>query len=160
MGVERSERALKAADLIVWVKDLVLDWPDSASSSFDSEALWVRNKTDLGDFQESEAFETLDISTTNEQGIPELLNAIEAIVAQRFTETESQGVLRMRHAECLEQVIDHLNRGVRMLSSSGFDAEIVGEEMRLALRSLGRIAGRVDIDDLLDVIFGEFCVGK
>ena len=39
MGVERSERALKAADLIVWVKDLVLDWPDSASSSFDSEPL-------------------------------------------------------------------------------------------------------------------------
>jgi tRNA modification GTPase len=40
------------------------------------------------------------------------------------------------------------------------DRELFGEDLRLALRSLGRITGRVDVEDVLDVIFRDFCIGK
>jgi tRNA modification GTPase len=40
------------------------------------------------------------------------------------------------------------------------DSELVAEDLRLAARALGRITGRVDVEDLLDVIFTDFCIGK
>ena len=43
---------------------------------------------------------------------------------------------------------------------AGIDPELVAEDLRLAVRALGRITGRVDVEDLLDVIFREFCIGK
>jgi tRNA modification GTPase len=38
--------------------------------------------------------------------------------------------------------------------------ELVAEELRLAARALGRLTGRVDVEDILDVIFRDFCIGK
>lgn len=62
---------------------------------------------------------------------------------------------RERHREALEDSLAALNR----YQNDG-DEELAAEDLRLAARALGRITGRVDVEDLLDVIFSEFCIGK
>ena len=62
---------------------------------------------------------------------------------------------RARHRAALEQCVAALTR------CQAADAlELVAEDLRLAARALGRITGRVDVEDVLDVIFKEFCIGK
>lgn len=160
MGVERSENTLKAADLIVWIRDHLRDWPMASGQSFDSDTLWVRNKSDLLESDSDRLHGVLDISTVSEVGISALLKSIEEMVTERFAGDANVTVLRLRHLECLRNVLVHLQTAISMLDRRNFEEELVGEEVRQAVRSLGRIAGRVDVEDLLDVVFGEFCVGK
>ena len=61
----------------------------------------------------------------------------------------------MRHREALEEALVSLNR-----SSQAKLPELVAEDIRLAVRSIGKITGRVDVEDVLDIIFNEFCIGK
>jgi tRNA modification GTPase len=62
---------------------------------------------------------------------------------------------RLRHREALQECQSALVRAIEAP-----EAELMAEDLRLAVRSLGRITGRVDVEDVLDVIFGEFCIGK
>ena len=62
---------------------------------------------------------------------------------------------RARHREALEEAAAALRR-----SLAADLPELRAEDLRLAWRSLGRITGRVDVEDLLDVIFADFCLGK
>ena len=62
---------------------------------------------------------------------------------------------RARHRQALEEAVSALRRSLTAPLS-----ELRAEDLRLALRSLGRITGAVDVEDLLDVIFRDFCIGK
>ena len=75
-------------------------------------------------------------------------------VAQNY-QTEAPVLTRARHREALEEAAASLRR-----SLDAWLAELRAEDLRLALRSLGRITGAVDVEDLLDVIFRDFCIGK
>ena len=61
----------------------------------------------------------------------------------------------LRHREALQDCQLALARAL-----IAPEAELMAEDLRLAARALGRIMGRVDVEDILDVIFGEFCIGK
>ena len=69
---------------------------------------------------------------------------------------EAPVLTRARHRVALEAAAGALNRA----AAPGMAPELAAEEARLALRSLGRITGRVDVEDLLDVVFQDFCIGK
>ena len=72
--------------------------------------------------------------------------------------TESALVTRERHRRALEEVLAALRR-----AQSGDVAgreDLLAEELRIAARALGRLTGRVDVEDILDVIFRDFCIGK
>jgi tRNA modification GTPase len=62
---------------------------------------------------------------------------------------------RARHREALVQCLESLSR-----AENAMLPELVAEDLRLGLRSIGRITGRVDVEDLLDIIFRDFCIGK
>jgi len=64
---------------------------------------------------------------------------------------------RQRQRELLEQTMDSLQRCI-LVSEQG--EELVAEELRAASYSLGRLLGRVDVEDILDAIFRDFCIGK
>ncbi len=85
---------------------------------------------------------------------------IEHAVSARFELTEDMGVSRQRHAECVSKCVEHISGALRIARSSGGDAELLAEELRLAARALARISGLIDVEDILDRIFGEFCIGK
>ena len=72
-----------------------------------------------------------------------------------FSNTGPAPLTRLRHREALGSCLDALNGAIEAP-----EAELMAEDLRLAARELGRITGRVDVEDVLDVIFGEFCIGK
>jgi tRNA modification GTPase len=98
------------------------------------------------------------VSAKTGEGIDELLSWLEAQVIARVGGAESMPMTRARHREALEDALTALKRVPPGLSEASLD--LAAEDLRLAARALGRITGRVDVEDLLDVIFREFCIGK
>jgi tRNA modification GTPase len=96
----------------------------------------------------------IPISALTGAGVPELIIALAARIAQRY-ESAAPLLTRARHREALEEAAAALRRSL----AAGFP-ELRAEDLRLAWRSLGRVTGRVDVEDLLDVIFADFCLGK
>ena len=76
-------------------------------------------------------------------------------VAESFGAANRPYLTRARHRAALEETAAHLVRAQEPMLP-----ELVAEDVRLAVRALGRITGRVDVEDLLDVIFRDFCIGK
>ena len=68
---------------------------------------------------------------------------------------EASAVTRIRHRRALEAALAALRR-----AAGAAQPELMAEDLRLAVREIGRITGRVDVEDLLDVIFRDFCIGK
>jgi tRNA modification GTPase len=87
-----------------------------------------------------------------------MVAALTASVQAFFSATEAPMVTRARHRRALEETVSALDRAMAQ-SSSGRE-ELIAEDLRSAATALGRLTGRVDVEDLLDVIFREFCIGK
>lgn len=159
-GVERARTRLSDADLVLWVTDP--DDPDNRPGEdelADAEVLHVLNKCDLDDTSGAAEGEhgKLLISAKTGTGIGDLVAALSRWAEACFSATEEPLITRERHRKALIDCRDHLSAALE-----GWDgeAELVAEDMRMAARALGRITGRVDVEDLLDVIFRDFCIGK
>lgn len=98
---------------------------------------------------------TLTLSAKTGLGITDLLTLLQQQVQQRYHNLPSHSLSRARQRRLVERSADHLHH-----SLSAPTAEIMAEELRLALRALGELLGKVDVDQLLDVIFRDFCLGK
>ena len=96
----------------------------------------------------------LPVSALTGEGIDRLLTVLGERVARTYR-IEAPVLTRARHRQALEEAAASLRR-----SFSAALPELRAEDLRLALRSLGRITGAVDVEDLLDVIFRDFCIGK
>ena len=167
-GVRRAAARADWADLKLIVLDRA-DWPavpeDLRALAADGRALVLVNKSDLGAVDGPGA---LDLD-----GVPVLaLSArtgagVDGFLA-RLTETvrglalagagAAPGPTRARHRHALEEARAALAQALDGWSTRG--PELVAEDLRLAARAIGRITGRVDVEDLLDVIFADFCIGK
>jgi tRNA modification GTPase len=119
----------------------------------------VVNKVDLG--QEAAPVNlhgrpVLPVSAKSGAGLSNLLECLESEVAGRLGQgAAAPSVTRARHRLALDDCREALRR------ATGAELpELAAEDLRLALRALGRITGKVDVEDLLDVIFRDFCIGK
>ena len=97
-----------------------------------------------------------DISAASGEGVDALLRAMLGEAESFLAGTESALVTRERHREALEETATALRRAADL----GAREDLLAEELRLAAHSLGRLTGRVDVEDVLDVIFRDFCIGK
>ncbi len=159
-GVRRArDRALRA-DLKLVLFDASAA-PDSASlAMIDSETIAVFNKSDLGAapvalLAQAGAAATCAISVKDGLGIEPFLATLSNLVAARMGQTNAPIITRSRHRAALQECSEALRR-----ASEASDTELSAEDLRLAVRSLGTITGVVDVEDLLDVIFRDFCIGK
>ena len=82
---------------------------------------------------------------------------LEEYLAAKFSTDTSVVITRARHRHLLEGCRRSLGRA---LAEPEGREDIIAEELRLAARDLGRLTGRVDVEDVLDVIFRDFCIGK
>lgn len=155
-GIRRAlDRAAKA-DLKLLVFDGA-ELPDAATLALvDDDALLVMNKADLSGAAPPLLGRTvLPVSARTGEGVPTLLAALEQAVAARYAPSGAPALTRARHRAALEECRENLFRAL-----SAPLPELAAEDVRLAVRALGRITGRVDVEDLLDVIFRDFCIGK
>ncbi|MBV8755014.1 MAG: tRNA uridine-5-carboxymethylaminomethyl(34) synthesis GTPase MnmE [Hyphomicrobiales bacterium] len=157
-GVRRARERAEAADLVLWVTEEGVGAP--VQDSGQAEVWQVRNKIDLADAQAvpSSSGKGLRISALTGAGVPELIAALARHAEATLAGAEASLVTRERHRVALRKVVEALDRA--LAEGSGGREDIVAEELRLAARELGRLTGRVDVEDILDVIFRDFCVGK
>ena len=99
-------------------------------------------------------WEAVPVSALTGEGLDALLSALSDRIAQAYR-IEAPILTRARHRQALEKAAASLQR-----APTAPLPELRAEDLRLALRSLGRITGSVDVEDLLDVIFRDFCIGK
>ena len=158
-GVARALARAERADLKIVMFDAASGAPDPAAAALvDDDAIAVVNKIDLAQPRGMEAVaggQICAVSITTGVGMEELLAKLEAAVASRLGGSEAPALTRARHRSALEDCVAALRR-----ARAAGPVELVAEDLRLAVRSLGRITGRVGVEDLLDVIFRDFCIGK
>lgn len=159
-GVRRAQRQAEDADLKIAIFDALV-WPEVdavTAGLIDQRTLPVINKIDLrspAQPLEIRGQKVFAISVKTGEGIDGLLKALTKEASSRFGELGSPALTRARHREALTDCVSSLFR------FAGAQApELAAEDLRLAARALGRITGRVDVEDVLDVIFREFCIGK
>ena len=92
------------------------------------------------------------------QGMNELMNLLSTYAASFFEPEKGALITRTRHRRALQEAAETLDRALAKHVAGR--EEIIAEELRLAGRALGRLTGRVDVEDILDVIFSDFCIGK
>ena len=163
-GVSRAWARGRSADLRLIVFSAET-WPDigpSDSALIDDDSIIVINKIDAWKPQPPLSVDgkaAVCISAKTGKGLGELLAVLEHWVDGRFGRDEAPPLTRARHRVALEDCRDRL-REFMMIGEIGAHAEIGAEHLRMAARALGRITGKVDVEDLLDVIFRDFCIGK
>jgi tRNA modification GTPase len=115
--------------------------------------LIVWNKADLG-FKRA----GLSVSLKTGAGLSQLIEALTQKVRARLESAEASPALtRPRHRHALGEALAHLRHG---LDAPRDQPELLAEDLRLAMRAIGRITGRVDVEELLDFVFRDFCIGK
>jgi len=155
-GKRRAVQRAEQAEIRLFVFDAAhpadaagaMAWPGA-------DTILVANKIDLVPEVDTDLSPpALPVSALTGEGIDRLLTLLGERVAQTYR-IEAPVLTRARHRQALEEAAASLRR-------SFFAAlpELRAEDLRLALRSLGRITGAVDVEDLLDVIFRDFCIGK
>ena len=99
-----------------------------------------------------------DVSAKTGEGFDVLMDALARLAEKVLVGAESALVTRERHRLALQDALAALRRA--LVPDLSTREDLVGEELRLAARALGRLTGRVDVEDVLDVIFRDFCIGK
>ncbi len=154
-GIRRAMERAQAADIKVLVYDGTQAQADPHTLAMvDGQSLSVINKADLG-VQFKPEGDFVAISTKTGAGVDAFLKALEQKIAAMIGRNEAPALTRQRHREALERCVESLERCLE-----GALPELLAEDLRLAIRDLGRITGRVDVEDLLDIVFRDFCIGK
>jgi len=166
-GVRRANEQAASADLVLWVVDATEGQatPSPCRSVGPSGTVtWiVVNKIDLParDRINESRFNTMNqvhfISSATGEGVDELVNALLGF-AEGFFTAEPALVTRERQRAHLRETALSL-RAAAAAAHEGRE-EITAEHLRLGARALGKLLGRVDVEDVLDVIFRDFCIGK
>lgn len=157
-GIEIAYKKAQNADVVVCLFDALKNIPQEFENIEKTKKIYVANKVDkLSDEQKKVISNKgcLLISAKHNQGIDALLQTISSKIKDKFTSASSSLITRQRYKEAL-------NNTVEFLSCFGFDKEIElsAEDIRLACREIGKITGRIEVDEILDKIFGSFCIGK
>ncbi|MGB0577180.1 MAG: tRNA uridine-5-carboxymethylaminomethyl(34) synthesis GTPase MnmE [Alphaproteobacteria bacterium] len=160
-GVRRARDRAESSDITIFVVDASLD-------KANAEILKMAQPGDIVAFNKSDLLgfpaptpkipdvDTLSVSVKTGQHLDKLIHSVtERVILSLSDSAGPPPLTRLRHREALEDCRSALLRGLKAPES-----ELMAEDLRLAARALGRITGRVDVEDVLDVIFGEFCIGK
>ena len=154
MGMDRTGRELQGADIIIWVS--APESPSGPPPDLDSETLWIENKSDLDPTNRSLGA-AHRVSAKTGAGMAEFFTVLEERVLQQAVHAESATLIRSRHKQITRSCVENL---LRASAVSADHLELMAETLRAAAHDMGRLTGRIDVEDVLDSIFREFCIGK
>jgi len=156
-GVRRAIKHAGEADITLVMLDATE--PQNADENIGAQvterSIVIINKCDLIDYAGKNQNGKLYISAKTGQGLADVITAIENKISQLFTSHLTSVITRARHRELLQDSLDSLER-----FSTDKPLELACEELRHAAASIGRITGKIAVDDVLDVVFKQFCIGK
>ena len=184
-GIKRAKIAAEKADIVVAMidgTDSTQGWEalqgilsDLSDGSLMNRTMVVMNKLDLvvnpTSLEWTRQVPTFGVSCDTHQGVDAFLDALTERVVSRVsqptTTTGSEGnsgesalITRARHRQHVEAAVEALNRFSTLAQQGPLAVDMAAEELRLATSELGRITGAVDVEDVLDVLFADFCIGK
>ena len=161
-GVARARRRAEEADLVLWLDDRdptarsnELEWSLlGRPSGTEMPVIEVRTKADIGS---DTTMGGVAISARTGEGLPRLLDMITAAAEEGLAGADQALVVSARHRAAFEDALAHLQRAIEY---GKLAPEFFAEDLRLAARALERIAGRIDVEEVLGEIFGRLCIGK
>lgn len=155
-GVKRSKQRAKTSDIKIIMFDATSKPDNNIKEFIEENDIIVVNKSDLTSpkgFPEN----AIEISLKTGAGLEKLVSALNKVLESIFP-TQNLTPTRLRHRELLELAESNLNKVIEDFGK--IDITLIAEELRLASRTLAKITGKIDIEDILDEIFKEFCIGK
>lgn len=154
IGIERARARMADADLVLLLEDM--NDPVAIGTEETSATLWtVGTKADLS--EKTDGGWSYRISTRTGEGLDALLTALQNFAEAQIGQIEDAVPTRQRHISLLRSTVAEIDKA---LNGTNFPLELRAENMRLASQYLGRITGDVDVEEILDVIFSQFCIGK
>ena len=189
-GVRRARDRAAAADLVLWVTDASVGGGRAgqdeawAAKPIAAEVWLLRNKADLIADEpqcqdesgcKNKSNRSFTISARTGRGMDRFVAALATYATDYFATTESALITRARHRRALQETVAALDRALahdqlahdedesvhdQSAHDRGAGEELIAEDLRAAAMALGRLTGRVDVEDILDVIFRDFCIGK
>lgn len=155
-GIRRAKQQARQADITLGLFD-GQDIPDDRPDYLDSQAIIVFNKMDAGSPVIPDwADDPMMISVTENIGLDNLMDRLSGWIKAAFGQSaHGVSLTRSRHRNALTQAVEALQR-----AKTAPDPELMAEDLRLGARHIGSITGQVGVDDVLDKIFRDFCIGK
>lgn len=155
-GVRRALDRARAADLVIHMAVAGTSYDADLPGRDGARDLRVASKTDLGGTVPAG---WIGVSVKTEAGLAPLLARLTEEADRMIGLEEAPSLTRARHRHAVgaaREAVERARAGV----ADGLSLELVAEDLRHAAQAIGRVTGRVDVDDLLDVIFSSFCLGK
>jgi tRNA modification GTPase len=154
-GVRRALARAEEADLRIAVVEIGQPVPPEVAAAARDGDLLVRSKADKVEAHKSA--DMLEVSALTGIGLSQLERQLAARVVDALSREEAPVLTRARHRRLVEEARAALLRAIPALDAG---AELAAEEARVAADQIGRLTGRIDVEDLLGEIFSSFCIGK
>jgi tRNA modification GTPase len=159
-GITRTEKSREAADLLLQVIDRSGPRPaDFSEPDSDKIDIVVLNKGDLPEHSDWKNHGGLRISCVTGAGVENLEREILARIGQQHLQPENALAINARHRDCLRRALEACDRASGALQQD-ISAEYIAVDLQDALRAVGEIIGAADVEEILDSVFGQFCIGK
>lgn len=157
-GIKNALDLAERTDIKILLYDGLAEEPDPITLSLtDENSLIVISKSDKEIINQYPG-PTITLSSKTGHGLNELLAKLKEQAFSKIVSSEAPAITRQRHRQNIQLCLESLQRAQSAVHSGM--PELMAEDLRLATRHLGRITGKVDVEDLLDVIFNDFCIGK
>ncbi|MGA7275309.1 MAG: tRNA uridine-5-carboxymethylaminomethyl(34) synthesis GTPase MnmE [Candidatus Udaeobacter sp.] len=167
-GIARTEKSLQLADLRLHIADCSAPKPAHFNSrklsEFNGQAdgqneIVVLNKSDLPEDADWKNFGALRISCLTGEGLPQLQKEILTRIRQQNLRPESSIAINTRHRDCLRRALESCDLARAALGQE-VSPEYVAIDLDNALRAVGEVIGVTDVEQILDSVFSQFCIGK
>ena len=159
-GIARTERLLATADLLLHVLDRNAPKPAGFNQrSTDQIELVLLNKSDLPEHPDWKNHDVLRICCLEKNGLHGLEEAILARISENHLRPESSLAINTRHRDCLRRALDSCELAHATMKA-GVAPEYMAVDLRAALRAVGEITGAENMEEILDSLFAQFCIGK
>jgi tRNA modification GTPase len=187
-GIARTEKSLQLADLRLHIADRNAPKPahfnsrklsefngradlpavapgapkpseGGSAEAEDANEIVVLNKSDLPEDNDWKNFPALRISCVTGEGLPQLQKEILSRIRQQNLRPESAVAINMRHRDCLRRALESCDRARSALGQE-ISPEYAAVDLDQGLRAVGEVIGVVDVEQILDSVFSQFCIGK
>ncbi|OLD70494.1 MAG: tRNA uridine-5-carboxymethylaminomethyl(34) synthesis GTPase MnmE [Verrucomicrobia bacterium 13_1_20CM_4_55_9] len=158
-GIARTERSLQKADLRLHIIDRNAAPPAHFEQNANGNELLVLNKSDLPEHPEWKNTNALRVSCLTGDGLGALENEILSRISKQNLRPENALAINMRHRDCLRRALEACDRARKTLDKT-FSPEYLSVDLNEALEAVGEVIGTVGVEQILDSVFGQFCIGK